>query len=121
MFYGCLSVDCVLATNVDFPIPFVTFTLTLISQQDHNYSFADKMWERKLNLAYINPLTSLRWRCSFLLKPDNEFSAIIFSLNIFHLLITLLLKIFLQYLTFCISLCVRYFVETVAKQQLPMH
>jgi len=70
----------------------VTFTLTLISQQDHNYSFVDKMWERKLNLAYINPLTSLRWRCSFLLKPDNEFSAIIFSLNIFHLLITLLLK-----------------------------
>ena len=47
---------------------------------------------RQLNLAYINLVTSVRRRSSFLLKPDHEFPAIISPLNIFHSLITLLQK-----------------------------
>jgi len=57
------------------------------------YSFVYQIPGRKLNLAYINPLMSLRWRSSFVLKPDkNEFIAVISSLNIFRSLITLLLR-----------------------------
>ena len=47
------------------------------------------VWRR---YRQINPLTSLTRRSGFLLKPYYEFPAIISSLNIFHLLITQLLK-----------------------------
>ena len=47
------------------------FTLTLTSQQNH--SFADQIRRRELNLAYINLLTSLRWRSSFLLNQIMNF------------------------------------------------
>ena len=62
------------------------------STKPYTCSFDYQIRGRKLNLAYINPMTSLRWPSSFLLKPDNEFSAIMSSLNIFHSLMTILLK-----------------------------
>ena len=62
------------------------------STKPYTCSFDYQIRGRKLNLAYINPMTSRRWPSSFLLKPDNEFSAIMSSLNIFHSLMTILLK-----------------------------
>jgi len=59
---------------------------TLIGQQNSIVLLTSK-WKKA-----INPLSSLRWWSSCLLKLDNELCAIVSSLSIFHLLITLLLK-----------------------------
>ena len=48
------------------------FDLTLTSQQSHNIVLMTKYGEERF-LAYVNPLTHLRWRSSFLLKPDKNF------------------------------------------------
>jgi len=62
--------------------------LTLTRQQNSIVLLTNK--GKIAELAYINPLTS--HRSSFLLKPDNEFPAMISALNIFHSLTTPLLK-----------------------------
>ena len=59
---------------------------TLIGQQNSIVLLTSK-WKKA-----VNPLSSLRWWSSCLLKLDNELCAIVSSLSIFHLLITLLLK-----------------------------
>jgi len=53
-------------------------------------SFTDN--KGKKILAYAKIPTSLRWQSSFLLKPVNEFPAIVSSLNMFNSLMSLLLK-----------------------------
>jgi len=86
--HACSAVFCITITVVPDNENILCFTMlffklgTLISQQNNTVPLTNKGKKATIPVpAYIYPLTSLRWRTSFL-KVVNEFPAIVSSLNI---------------------------------------